>query len=55
MSIPLAAHARDPTCACQCGIVYCLARAECERVAEELETRLGEQIYAMPRGRRRVK
>lgn len=44
-----------PACACQCGIVYCLARAECERVAEELETRLNEQIFALPRGRRRVK
>lgn len=39
----------------QCGILYCLARAECERVADELEGKLGELIAPMPRGRRRVK
>lgn len=48
-------HPTPPPALRQCGIVYCLARAECERVAEELETRLSEQIFAMPRGRRRVK
>lgn len=39
----------------QCGIVYCLSRAECERVADELEAQLAEGIFPLRNGRRRVK
>eukprot|EP00887_Chlorella_sp_A99_P000649 scaffold5.g649.t1 len=40
----------------QSGIVYCLARAECERVAEELEGQLAELLGGrLSSGRRRVK
>jgi hypothetical protein len=35
--------------------VYCLSRAECERVADELEGKLSEMIMPLYNGRRRVK